>query len=135
MAALQLKSSHTEQHTVVETVDSLGLEVLPHPPYSSDLAPSDYHLSGPMKKMLSGQKFASDMQVQWAVHQWLAQQPTLFFALGIHKVVERWDKCSNKLVEDMSKKESMMPKELTFVVLKTQIYSYLSNLFIFTGKS
>jgi len=104
MAALQLKSSHTEQHTVVETVDSLGLEVLPHPPYSSDLAPSDYHLSGPMKKMLSGQKFASNMQVQWAVHQWLVQQPTLFFALGIHKVVERWDKCLNKLVEDMSKK-------------------------------
>jgi len=33
-----------EQHTVVETVDSLGLEVLPHPPYSPDLAPSDCHL-------------------------------------------------------------------------------------------
>ena len=33
-----------EQRAVVETVDSLGLEVLPHPPYSPDLAPSDCHL-------------------------------------------------------------------------------------------
>jgi len=33
-----------EQHTVVETVDSLGLEVLPHPPYSPDSAPIDCHL-------------------------------------------------------------------------------------------
>jgi len=35
--------------------------------------------NGPMKKMLDGQKIASDMEVQWAVRQWLAQQPTSFF--------------------------------------------------------
>jgi len=37
------------------------------------------------------------MEVQWAVRQWLAEQPTVFFALGIHKLVERWDRCLNKL--------------------------------------
>ena len=63
----------------METVDSLGLDVLPHPPYSPDLATSDYLLFGPMKKMLGGQKFASDMEVQWAVRQWLVQQLTSFF--------------------------------------------------------
>jgi len=90
MAALPLKSSRTEQRTVAETVDSLELEVLPHPPYSPDLAPSDYCLFGPMKKILGGQKFASDMEVQWAVRQWLAQQPTSFFGSNIHKLVKRW---------------------------------------------
>jgi len=60
-------------------VDSLGLDVLPHPPYSPDLATSDYLLFGPMKKIVGGQKFASDMEVQWAVRQWLVQQPTSFF--------------------------------------------------------
>jgi len=45
-----------------------------------------------MKKMLGEQKFASDMEVQWAIRQWLAQQPTSFFASGIHKLVGRWDK-------------------------------------------
>ena len=47
--------------------------------------------------MLAIQKFASDMEVQWAIHQWLAQQPTSSFASGIHKLLERWDKCLNKL--------------------------------------
>jgi len=47
MAALLLESFHMEQRAIVETVDSLGLEVLPHPPYSPDLAPSDYHHFNP----------------------------------------------------------------------------------------
>jgi len=41
-------------------VEQLGFEVLPHPPYSPDLAPSDYHLFGLMKKIPGEQKFASD---------------------------------------------------------------------------
>ena len=86
-------------HLTLETVEQLGLEVLPHPPYSPDLAPSDYHLFGPMKKMLGGQKFASDTEVQSVVRhrQWLGQQPASFFASGIQKLVDRWDKCLNEL--------------------------------------
>jgi len=33
---------HTARLTL-ETVEQLGLDVLPHPPYSPDLAPIDYH--------------------------------------------------------------------------------------------
>ena len=61
---------HTARLTQ-ETVEHLGLEVLQHPPYSPDLAPSDYHLFGLMKKMLGGQKFGSDTEVQSVVRQWL----------------------------------------------------------------
>jgi len=42
-----------------------------------------------MKKMLGGQKFASDMEVQWAIRQWLVQQPSSFFASGIYILVAR----------------------------------------------
>jgi len=87
---------HTARLTL-ETVEQLGLDVLPHPPYSPDLAPSDYQLFGPMKKMLGRQKFASDTEVQSVVSQWLRQQPALFFALGIQKLVDRYDKCLNEL--------------------------------------
>ena len=93
---------HTARLTL-ETVEQLGLEVLPHPPYSPDLAPSDYHLFGPMKKMLGGQKFASDAEVQSVVCQWLGQQPASFFASGIQKLVDRWDKCLNKLGQYVEK--------------------------------
>ena len=97
MQEVILLHDNIRPHTVWVTVDSLGIQVLPHPPYSPDLAPSDYHRFAPLKKMLRGQKFASDMEVQWAIRQRLAQQPTSLFALGIHKLVERWDKCLNKL--------------------------------------
>jgi len=92
MAMLPLKASrpHTARLTL-GTVDQLGLEVLPHPPYSPDLAPSDHHLLGPMKKMLGGQKFASDTEVQSTVCQWLRQQPASFFASGSQKLVDRWE--------------------------------------------
>jgi len=52
---LPLKSSCNKQHTVC----FLGQQALPHLPYSPDLAPSDYGLFGPMKKLLGQQKFAS----------------------------------------------------------------------------
>jgi len=55
MAAMRLKSSHAEQRLVVETVDSLGLEVLPHTPYSSDFAPSDYQFFDLTNNVLVGE--------------------------------------------------------------------------------
>jgi len=50
-----------------------------------------------MKKMLGVQKFASDSEVQSVVSQWLGQQPVLFFASGIQKLVDRLGKCLNEL--------------------------------------
>jgi len=44
----------------VEHIANLGWTVLPHPPYSPDLAPSDFHLFGPMKDGLRGQHFPSN---------------------------------------------------------------------------
>jgi hypothetical protein len=39
---------HTAAH-IVDTLHTLKFKVLKHPPYSADLAPSDFHLFGPMK--------------------------------------------------------------------------------------
>jgi histone-lysine N-methyltransferase SETMAR len=46
--------------TTVETVQQLGFEVLQHPPYSSDLTPSDCHIFGPLKEVLRGCRFTSE---------------------------------------------------------------------------
>jgi len=40
-----------------------------------------------MKKMLGGQKFSSDTEVQSVVRQWLGQQPASFFASGIQSLL------------------------------------------------
>jgi len=47
--------------------------------------------------MLNVQKFAADTGLQSVVRQWLEQQPASFFALGIQKLIDRWDKCFDKL--------------------------------------
>ena len=44
---------HTASQTV-ETINHLGFEVLEHRAYSPDLAPSNYHLFGPLKNALQG---------------------------------------------------------------------------------
>ena len=86
---------HTAIHTL-QTLVKLGFTGLEHPTYSPDLAPSDYHLFGPLKDALTGRRFTSDEGVKKAVHEWLAAQPKTFFSEVIQKLLERWNKCIAK---------------------------------------
>ena len=81
MAMLPLKASRNEQCSVIRFLWAEGLSTKSihiHPTVQT-WPPSDYRLYGPMKKMLGGQKFASDTEVQSTVRQWLRQQPASFF--------------------------------------------------------
>jgi len=44
----------------MDTIQKLKWNVLPHPPYSPDLAPSDYHFFGPLKMHLGGKSFRNN---------------------------------------------------------------------------
>jgi len=74
---------HTAAHTL-ETVKQLKWEAMEQPPYSPDLAPSDFHLFGPLKDALRGRRFSCDDDGKAAVRQWLRVQPKTFFADGIN---------------------------------------------------
>jgi hypothetical protein len=69
---------HTARSTVA-TIQNLSFECLPHPPYSPDLVPSDFHVFGLLKQAMGGKSFRSDKEVQQAVHKWLRSQPKEFF--------------------------------------------------------
>jgi hypothetical protein len=63
-----------------------GWELLSHPPYSPDLAPSDYHLLGPLKYHLRGHYYETDEAVQEAVRSWLRGAGTDFYRRGIFNI-------------------------------------------------
>ena len=75
-----------------ETIASMGWKTLPHPPYSPDLAPSDYHLFGPMKLHMKGMRHENDDDLKTTVTKWLREQPPEFYRQGILALTERWAK-------------------------------------------
>jgi len=68
---------HSANQTTA-TLRSFKWEVLQYPPYSPDLAPSDFHLFGPLKHHPSGERFPDEDAVERAVRAWFRQQPKNF---------------------------------------------------------
>jgi hypothetical protein len=65
----------------VNLLNSWGWEILPHPPYSPDLALSDFNLFPKMRNHLTGQCFHSIEDVQNEVKKWLCAQVAFFFSM------------------------------------------------------
>jgi hypothetical protein len=61
-------------------------EQFDHPPYSPDLAPSDFHLFLHLKSFLAGQRFHYD-EVKGAITTCFALQAALFYIEGVQKLV------------------------------------------------
>ena len=70
----------------------LGFQCFDHPPYSPDLAPSDYHLFPGLKKQLQGGHFSSHAKVIAAAETWLDGKPSDFLS-GLQKLEQRAKKC------------------------------------------
>ena len=66
--------------------------MLPHPPSSPDLAPSDGHIFEPLKDALRGTRFEDDDSVTRAVRTCLGEQETSCYREGMHAHVSRWPK-------------------------------------------
>lgn len=78
------------------TIVSFGWDVLDHPPYSPDLASSDFHLFHNLIEHLGGKRFGSDEEVKTVVNTWFSELVAELFEEGIQNLVVRFDKCLNK---------------------------------------
>ena len=87
-----LAPANTSQ-VVMTAATECGFEILPHPPYSPDMAPSDFYLFQKLKSHLLGTYYGSNEGVIEAVNEYLEDQEKAFYFEGIRKLELRWAKC------------------------------------------
>ncbi|EFO88409.1 hypothetical protein CRE_14421 [Caenorhabditis remanei] len=84
---------NARSHSATESRNFLqaqGVKVLPHPPYSSDLPPTEYHLFKSLQNSFAGQKFDDRMQVKSYLDDFFTSQPAEFYAAGIAQLPQCW---------------------------------------------
>ena len=88
----------------MDAVERNGYELIPHPAYSPDLAPSDFFLFPNLKKDIRGLHFRSGEEVVTAVEEWVNRKDPDFFSSGLMALEHRWSKCitleSNYIVKE-----------------------------------
>lgn len=81
-------------HTSLETCKQLlsySWDVLPHPPYSPDLAPSDYHLFRSIQNSLRDVHFGSEDDVKIFLNRFFSSKSAVFWKNGIFSLKSRWE--------------------------------------------
>ena len=81
--------AHTPQVAMTAATEC-GFEILPHPPYSPDMAPSDFYLFPKLKSHLRGAQYGSNEGVIQAVNKYLGDQEKASYFEGIRKLEQRW---------------------------------------------
>ena len=81
---------HTSKITR-QKLEEFGWEVLPHPPYSPDLAPSDYHLFRSLRNHLVKKQFDDQAQLKSDLENFFSSLSRKFFEDGILDLPNRWE--------------------------------------------
>ena len=84
--------AHTSS-LVTQHLKSERVTVLPHPPYSPDLAPCDFYLFPKLKNFLSGRKYRSRQALGSAVYQCLRTIPESSYRDAFKKWIHRLKLC------------------------------------------
>ena len=77
----------------MDAVEQNGYELIPHPTYSQDLAPTDYFLFPNLKKDIRGRHFRSNKEVVVAVEEWVRDKDPSFFSSELMALEHPWSKC------------------------------------------
>ncbi|GBP71697.1 Histone-lysine N-methyltransferase SETMAR [Eumeta japonica] len=76
-----------------QALKDTGFSEIDHPPYSLDLAPSDYFLFSNLKKELRGRRFVDDNQMKMAVESHFDCKEKEYFLGGLKALYTRCEKC------------------------------------------
>ena len=92
----EFKREYATVHTckvAMDAVERNGYELITHPAYSPDLAPSDFFLFPNLKKDIRGLHFRSDEEVVTAVEEWVNGKDPDFYSSGLMALEHHWSKC------------------------------------------
>ena len=93
---VRLLHDNAPAHTcsiVTNILKSEKVTVLPHPPYSPDLAPCDFSLFPKLKNFLSGRRYRSRQALGSAVHQYFQGIPKAEYRDAFRKWIHRLKLC------------------------------------------
>jgi len=85
-------SSHTSLKAMAK-LEQLRFELVAHPPYSLDLAPSDYYLFPNLKWWLQGKRFTSNEEVVAEIEAYFEDLDISYYRKGIEMLENRCTKC------------------------------------------
>lgn len=83
---------HVSQITY-RKLNELGYEILPHPPYSPDLSPTDYHFFKHLDHFIREKIFTNETTVKNVFKEFVETRSPEFYRNGINKLVSCWQKC------------------------------------------
>ena len=81
--------------TTIRKLHDLGYETLPHPPYSPDLSPTDFHLFKHFDAFLKDKIFGNQTDAENAFSEFIESKPLEFFRDGMSRLVGRWQSDGN----------------------------------------
>jgi len=74
-------------------LDQLRFELVVHPPYSPDLAASDYYLFPNLKQRLQGKRFTSNEEIIVETEAYFEGLDVSYYRKGIEMLENRYTKC------------------------------------------
>ena len=80
-------------HTAKKTkkrLQELDWNVLPHPPYSPVMAPTDFKLFRSLQNALRGKEFQDEEEVQRFTEEFFASKSSGFYVRGFTDLPKRW---------------------------------------------
>ncbi|XP_018342136.1 PREDICTED: histone-lysine N-methyltransferase SETMAR-like [Trachymyrmex septentrionalis] len=88
--------TEAQKQAPMAKLDQLRFELVAHPPYSLDLAPSDYYLFPHLKRWLQGKRFRSNEEVIAEIEAYFEGTKRLnvsYYRKGIEILENRYTKC------------------------------------------
>ena len=89
---------------VNKKLKQLKWELIKHPPYSPDIAPSDYHLFLSLSNQIKEKKFKDEDELKMVIQTFFDSKSKDFYARGIYDLPRRWQEVIDTKGKHVSKK-------------------------------